>query len=119
MPFSSTTTPVRTIPVSIRIPADLLKRIDSDVEFWNQLHPRSPDTRSDRIIYLLEYAYSAGTLNDFIDLMKAQYINILATTPAQLSAGAAGFGQVELMAGQVNDIEIKLDRLITKIDELA
>lgn len=103
-----------TVPVSIRLPAALLAKIDNDVQVWNKSHPRSPDTRSDRIIYLLEYAYDAGTLNQFIDLMKAQYMNALATTPEAQRAGAAGFGQVELMADQVNDIETKLDMLLSR-----
>lgn len=114
MLFPADQPPEPTVPVSIRLPAALLEKIDNDVQIWNKSHPRSPDTRSDRIIYLLEYAYQAGTLNQFIDLMKAQYMNMLAVTPEALQAGAAGFGQVELVAGQVNDIEAKLDMLLAR-----
>ena len=108
------TTPDATVPVSIRLPAALLARIDEDVRLWNKTHPKSPDTRTDRIIYLLEYAYDAGTLNQFIDMMKAQYMNAIATTPEALRAGAAGFAQVEHMADQVNDIDDKLDMLLSR-----
>jgi len=114
MPFPADQPPEPTVPVSIRLPADLLQKIDSDVQIWNKSHPRSPDTRSDRIIYLLQYAYDAGTLNQFIDLMKAQYLNILATTPEALQAGSAGFGQVQVMADQVNDIEDKINVLLSR-----
>jgi hypothetical protein len=114
MPFPANQPPEPTVPVSIRLPAALLEKIDNDVQVWNKSHPRSHDTRSDRIIYLLEYAYDAGTLNQFIDQMKAQYMNALATTPEALRAGAAGFGQVERMADQVNYIETKLDMLLSR-----
>jgi len=100
-------------PVKITIypPASLLARIDQEVDQWNKAHPKSPETRSDRITYLLEYAYDAGNLSHFIDLMKSQYLEILATTPQQIAAGAATYNQADLINYRLNDIDDKLQEL--------
>lgn len=99
-----------TVPVSIRLPESLLAKIDRDVQIWNASHPRSPDTRSDRIIYLLQYAYDAGTLNQFIDLMRAQYVEMLSRSPTDNSWE----GPMERMSDQVNEIETKIDFLLAR-----
>lgn len=112
MIFPNDEAPTPTVPVSIRLPGFLLERLDADVDTWNKEHPKAKETRSDRIIYLLEYAYQSGTLNQFIDLMKAQYLEILAATPQQLSAGVSSYNQVSNLANRVNEMDDKLDVIL-------
>lgn len=119
MQFPQDQAPAATTPVSIRLPTVLLARIDADVAAWNKVHAKSPETRSDRIIYLLEYAYQAGSLNQFIDLMKAQYLEILAVTPEQIAAGAASHNQVRNLADRVNDIDDKMAEVLALLIKLT
>jgi hypothetical protein len=119
MSFPQDQVPTPTTPVSIRLPSLLLERIDADVASWNKGHAKSPETRSDRIIYLLEYAYQAGALNQLVDLMKAQYLEILAVTPEQLAAGAASHNQVSNLADRVNDIDDKLADVLAILTKLS
>ena len=100
-------------PVKITIypPASLLARIERDVDEWNKAHPKSQENRSDRINYLLEYAYDIGDLTHFIDLMKSRYLEMLAVTPEQLAAGAATYNQADLINYRLNDIDDKLQEL--------
>jgi hypothetical protein len=106
-----------TIAVSIRLPSLLLSKIDFDVETWNKAHPKSPETRSDRIIYLLQYAHDAGTLNQFIDLMKTQYLDLLSATPQQLSQGVSSYNQVQNLADRIAEIDEKLETILSRISE--
>lgn len=119
MQFPQDEAPAPTIPVSIRLPSALLQRIDADVKAWNKDHAKAPETRSERIIYLLEYAYQAGTLNQFIDLMKSQYLEMLAVTPAQIAAGAASHNQVQNLADLVNDIDDKVSDIWTALKTIT
>ena len=103
--------------MTTRLPVALANRIKQDVEAWNSTHQQSPETRSDRMAYLLQYAYDAGNLNHFIDLMKAQYLEILATTPKQLAEGVATFNQQNTINYRLNDIDDKLDRILQMLTE--
>lgn len=84
-------TPARkTTSVSIRLPDDLLARIDADAEHFKQ-------SRTDRLTYLLEYAYQAGSLNSFIDTMAAQY--------AQAIAAAQGLPPNAALENLANEVD--------------
>jgi hypothetical protein len=111
MSFPPDDKPVITVPVSLRLPHTLLARIDADVDSWNRAHPKSPENRTDRMIYLLQYAFQAGELNCFIDLMREQYLKILMQTPAQVALGASSYIQVEALNEKVDLVCEKLDEI--------
>ena len=110
MLFPADQPPEPPVSVTIRLPAELLDRIDQDVLIWNKRHPASPSTRTERVTYLLGYAYDAGELNQFIDLMKAQYIEMLSRSPTDNSWE----GPMERMSDQVNEIEDKINMLLSR-----
>lgn len=112
MDFPENEAPITTTAISIRLPSPLLKRIDEDVA-------GTKESRSERIIYLLEYAYQAGSLNQFIDLMKAQYLEILATTPQQLSEGVSTYNQVNNLENHVNEIDDKLEIITEELKRIS
>jgi hypothetical protein len=103
--------PAPQVKLTIYLPEELADRIESEVSDWNSAHPKSPETRSDRIAYLLQYAYDAGQLNQFVDLMKSQYLEILSSTPQQLAQGVATYTQADLINYRLNDIDDKLQEL--------
>jgi len=102
--------PAPPVPVSCRLPAALVQQIDYDAAGLKQ-------TRSERIAYLLEYAHQAGTLNQFVDIMKAQYLEIMSVTPEQIAAGASTYNQVENLTDRVNDIDDKLQSIIKLLQQ--
>lgn len=108
--FPADQPPAPPVPVSCRLPAALVQQIDYDAAGLKQ-------TRSERIAYLLEYAHQAGNLNQFIDLMKAQYLEIMAVTPEQIAAGASTYNQVDNLAERVNDIDDKLQIMIELLQQ--
>ena len=119
MQFPDDSTNSATVPVSIRLPENLLSRIDSDVETWNKAHPTSKETRSERIIYLLSYAYKAGSINQFVDFMQQQYLQAIAATPQQLAEGVSTFNQVNNLINNVNEIDDKLEAMAAQMKKLT
>ena len=105
------------VQVTARLPAALAGRIQNDVDGWNADHKLSPETKSDRMAYLLQYAYDAGSLNNFIDLMRAQYLEILAITPKQLAEGGATYNQQDTINYRLNDIDDKLDKVLRALSQ--
>lgn len=119
MSFQSTERAAPTAAISVRLPGSLLERIDADVRKWNSSHPKSTENRSERVIYLLEYAYQAGALNQFIDLMREQYLKILTLTPEQVALGSSTFVQVESLHGRMESIEEKLSDILMMVAKLG
>jgi hypothetical protein len=66
----------------------------------------------------LEYAYQAGALNNFIDLMKAQYLEILAATPQQLAEGVSTYNQVNNLENRMNEIDEKLQTITEGLERI-
>jgi len=119
MNFPLNQPPEKAIPISMRVPASLLQKIDADVDEWNRSHPKSPETRTDRLTYLIDYAYAAGKLNELIDTMRAQYLNILSLTPEQVIAGASTFNQVAAVQVQINDVQDQIAQINSKLECMA
>ena len=119
MSFTANQPAEKATPISVRVPASLLQKIDSDVDEWNRSHPKSPETRTDRLIYLIEYAYAAGRLNELIDTMRAQYLNILSLTPEQVVVGASTFNQVAAVQVQINDLQDQIAQINSKLELMA
>lgn len=117
--FPADDLPTTFTPVTVRLTDVLLGRIDSDVTAYNLTHTKTPMNRTERVQALLDYAYQAGTLNQFIDQMQAQYMSVLSVTPTQIAAGAATHSQADRLENRVFDIEKKIDNLHELLNDIA
>jgi len=109
-PFNFTTEDEPYKQISVSLPVRLINRIQGELKALKQ-------SRTERVEYLIEYAYDAGSLNRFIDLMANQYADQcrqLAEIPETSS-----YAQVDRLREQVCNLENTVRGQQNTIQELV